>query len=162
MSDTWIGLIGTLIGAAIGAGITLLTESLRRRWDRSDKWRTESVIRAEELAGIAQQLFEWQSTCFSDAVRGDVKYLPSTVFRMGILVSAYFPALESRATDLGKAISAVHSACAVIALHVQKNHRSAVPLEMSEAAKVAMNGLNGVCVRLTEDVGRLLRDTRPG
>lgn len=160
--DTWIGLIGTLMGAAIGAGITLLTESLRRRWDRRDKWRTESVIRAEELAAIAQQLFEWQSICFSDALRGDVRYFPSTVFRMGVLVSGYFPALESRAKDLGNAISAVHSACAVIAFHVQKNHGSAVPLEMTEATKAAMNELSGECVRLTEEVSRLLRDTRHG
>lgn len=79
---------------------------------------------------------------------------------MGVVVSGYFPELESRASDLGKALLLVHSACADIAFHVQKDDRSPVPTELADAAKRAMSKLSAACVQLTDDVGRLLRETR--
>src|SRR5262245_48684807 len=100
VSATWIGLGHT----AFGAAVALLSAWLTNVWARSNQDRQQRTIRAEEIAEIAQQLHDWQHECFSGAFNGDVKPIPSILFRLSLLVGGYFPSVENVASQMSRAV----------------------------------------------------------
>jgi hypothetical protein len=157
-SGTVAGELWGLIGAAFGAAVTLLSEWWRRKWDSAERQRDEQIRRAEELAGFAAQLYEWQTRCLSLAFDGRVEPPPSLIFRMGVLVSSYFPSVEVSATEIGKAVGRVHHACAEVAFEINRDaSRRTPPLDKIEIAKGAMLNLTKACAEFSEQIGRLLK-----
>jgi hypothetical protein len=151
--DAWIGLAGTVIGAAITHTVTWTT----RRQDQATRRRDTLFARAEELAAIVAGLADWQMKCFQVARAGGNELPPWILFRFQVLVTVYLPEVEPSARAVHTAIAEVQDFCAKIADLVRRQPGQPLPLESTEAVKGAMKLLTTACVKMTEAISERMK-----
>lgn len=153
MDATWIGLIGTVIGAAITHSVTWLT----RRQDQATRRRDALFARAEELAAVAAELANWQVKCFQAALDGKSELPPWILFRLNVLVTVYLPEVEPTARAVHTAIAEMQDACGNLADIVRRQPGQHPPPESIETVKAAMKLLTTACVKITEAISERMK-----
>ena len=158
--DTWIGIIGTLLGGVVGAGTTYLTANAHAR--RQMKWESVKLTqnKLEELAQVLDEVSYHYKKISGDALmrvqfgkpyQSDGSRIPHN--RLAMLVHFYAPELLSNLESLTKATNSYGETLAEAILGFERNTQQ--KQELSGRLLKDAHRVEDMCEKMTKKAAKI-------